>query len=75
MPKCGMEIKKMDGVFFSSGGEAPTQKINMDFKKTCKILFGQEIGELSEFAPYLSEMMFPSTKAVSSLSSNCFVSS
>ena len=34
-------------------------KINMDFKKTCKILFGQEIGELDEFAPYLSETNWP----------------
>ena len=35
------------------------EKINMDFKKTCEILFGQEIGELSEFAPYLSETNWP----------------
>jgi hypothetical protein len=35
------------------------KKINMDFKKTCKILFGQEIGELEEFAPYLSESNWP----------------
>jgi len=35
------------------------EKINADFKKTCKILFGQEIGELKEFAPYLSESNWP----------------
>ena len=35
------------------------EKINVDFKKTCKILFGQEIGELFEFAPYLSETNWP----------------
>jgi len=39
------------------------EKINSDFKKTCKILFGQEIGELPEFAPYLKEGMFPYTIA------------
>ena len=31
----------------------------MEFKKTCKLLFGQEIGELAEFAPYLSETNWP----------------
>ena len=35
------------------------EKINVDFKKTCSILFGQEIGELKEFAPYLSESNWP----------------
>ena len=35
------------------------EKINMEFKKTCRILFGQEIGELPEFAPYLSETNWP----------------
>jgi len=54
-----MEMKKMNDIFFSSGGEASTPKINVDFKKTCKILFGQEIGELGEFAPYLSESNWP----------------
>ena len=34
-------------------------KINADFKKTCRLLFGSEVGELKEFAPYLSEMLFP----------------
>ena len=44
------------------------ERLNADFKKTCKIIFGQELGELSEFAPYLSEMMMPYTMANSSLS-------
>jgi len=44
------------------------EKINMDFKNTCRIVFGTEIGELPEFAPYLSEMLFPFSKAKSSLS-------
>ena len=35
------------------------EKINMDFKSTCRLLFGQEIGELEEFAPYLSETNWP----------------
>ena len=35
------------------------EKINADFKKTCRILFGQEIGELEEFASYLSETNWP----------------
>ena len=35
------------------------EKINMEFKKTCRLLFGQEIGELEEFAPYLSETNWP----------------
>jgi len=33
--------------------------INQAFKATSKVLFGEEIGELSEFTPYLEEMMFP----------------
>ncbi len=37
----------------------PNQKINEDFKKTCKLLFGTEVGELEEFAPYLEETLFP----------------
>ncbi|MCX6770631.1 MAG: hypothetical protein NTX79_01105 [Candidatus Micrarchaeota archaeon] len=44
------------------------EKINTDFKNTCRILFGQDIGELPEFAPYLSETMFPYRVARSSLS-------
>lgn len=32
--------------------------INSAFKTTSKVLFGTEIGELGEFAPYLEEMMF-----------------
>jgi len=35
------------------------EKINMDFKKTCRLLFGQEIGDLEGFAPYLSETNWP----------------
>jgi hypothetical protein len=35
------------------------EKINVDFKNTCRLLFGQEIGELSEFVPYLSETNWP----------------
>jgi hypothetical protein len=44
------------------------EKLNMDFKKTCRLLFGQEIGELGEFAPYLSEMYFPYALQRSALS-------
>jgi hypothetical protein len=33
--------------------------VNSAFKATCKVIFGQEIGSLSGFAPYLEEMMFP----------------
>ncbi|MEM2138441.1 MAG: hypothetical protein QW568_05105 [Candidatus Anstonellaceae archaeon] len=44
------------------------ERLNADFKRTCKIIFGQEIGELSEFAPYLKEMMFPHKLVKSSVS-------
>lgn len=43
-------------------------RIDVDFRNTCRILFGQEIGSLAEFAPYLSEMIFPHTKAASAVS-------
>ena len=43
-------------------------KLDGDFRSTCHILFGQEIGSLEEFGPYLSEMMFPYTAAKSSIS-------
>ena len=33
--------------------------IDADFRKTCRMLFGQEIGALPEFAPYLSETNWP----------------
>jgi len=33
--------------------------LNEAFKATCKVLFGQEIGELSAFEPYLKEMLLP----------------
>jgi hypothetical protein len=42
--------------------------VSEGFKKTCNVLFGQEIGELSEFAPYLEEMMFPYQVKTSSIS-------
>ncbi|MFA6214572.1 MAG: hypothetical protein WC717_04820 [Candidatus Micrarchaeia archaeon] len=44
------------------------EKINVDFKNTCRTLFGQEIGDLEEFAPYLSETMFPYKIARSAVS-------
>ncbi|MCX6769606.1 MAG: hypothetical protein NT051_02915, partial [Candidatus Micrarchaeota archaeon] len=43
-------------------------KIDSDFKNTCRILFGEEIGGLSEFAPYLKETMFPYRMANSCVS-------
>ena len=43
-------------------------KLNEDFKKTCKLLFGEEIGELAEFSPYLAEALFPCRMAKSSVS-------
>jgi hypothetical protein len=33
--------------------------VNKAWKTACHVLFGEEIGELGEFAPYLSEMMTP----------------
>lgn len=42
--------------------------LNQAFKSTCKVLFGQEIGELSEFEQYLSETMFPYRTANSDIS-------
>lgn len=42
--------------------------INREWKKTCAVLLGQEIGELGDFAGYLSEMMLPGQKRKSSLS-------
>jgi hypothetical protein len=44
------------------------EKLNADFKKTCRLLFGQEVGELPDFAPYLSEMYFPCALQRSALS-------
>jgi hypothetical protein len=35
-------------------------KLDTDFKHTCKLLFGEEIGELSDFGQYFKEGMFPS---------------
>ncbi|MCX6772804.1 MAG: hypothetical protein NTV88_03485 [Candidatus Micrarchaeota archaeon] len=48
-----------------SGDHAP---LNKQWKATCRILFGAEIGELSEFAPYLKETMFPCKMFKSALS-------
>jgi hypothetical protein len=42
--------------------------LNQAFKSTCKVLFGQELGELSEFEPYLKEMMLPFQTAKSYIS-------
>jgi len=33
--------------------------IDSAFKATCKVLFGEEIGELHEFEPYFKELMMP----------------
>ena len=44
------------------------ERLNADFKHTCRIIFGREIGELEEFAPYLSEMMMSNRMAASSVS-------
>ncbi|MCX6777754.1 MAG: hypothetical protein NT157_02615 [Candidatus Micrarchaeota archaeon] len=43
-------------------------KLNEDFKRTCRIIFGEEVGELEEFAPYLKETMFPYKLEPSSVS-------
>lgn len=43
--------------------------INSAWKKTCTVLFGQEIGELEEFAPYLREYHYaPLVKGKSAVS-------
>lgn len=42
--------------------------INASFKSTCRVLFGQPIGELAEFAPYLSAMVDQPQHAASALS-------
>lgn len=42
--------------------------INESFKSTCKILFGEEVGELAEFEPYLKEMLAKGLVAKSSVS-------
>jgi hypothetical protein len=39
--------------------ESGMKTINEDFRQTCRLLFGQEIGELPDFAPYLSETNWP----------------
>ncbi len=44
------------------------EKLNSDFKRTCKIIFGEEVGELEEFEPYLSEVLFPFKTVASSVS-------
>jgi hypothetical protein len=33
--------------------------VDQAFAATCKVLFGDELGKLQDFAPYLEEMMFP----------------
>jgi hypothetical protein len=42
--------------------------LNRQWKSTCKIIFGQEIGELSDFEPYLTELTRPVQYHKSSLS-------
>ena len=42
--------------------------LNDAFKAASKVIFGEEIGELSEFAPYFEEMMFPYQMKRSSVS-------
>jgi hypothetical protein len=34
-------------------------EVEKAFKSVCRVLFGREIGDLSNFEPYLLEMMFP----------------
>ncbi|HIH30645.1 TPA: hypothetical protein HA243_04545 [Candidatus Micrarchaeota archaeon] len=46
----------------------PSARLNEDFRQTCSIIFGREIGGLEEFAPYLSEMMMSDLSIKSSLS-------
>ncbi|MFH1447877.1 MAG: hypothetical protein ABIG39_03365, partial [Candidatus Micrarchaeota archaeon] len=48
--------------------EKRLDKLNADFKRTCRILFGDEVGDLEEFAPYLKETMFPYKVNFSSVS-------
>ncbi len=42
--------------------------INETFMSACQVLFGQPIGELAEFAPYLREMVDQPAQAASNLS-------
>lgn len=42
--------------------------LNSAFSSTCRVLFGQEIGGLAEFAPYLQEMVDQPSQAASSVS-------
>jgi hypothetical protein len=37
-------------------------EINDAFKSTCKVLFGEEVGDLRDFHEYLSEMVVPSCR-------------
>lgn len=54
----------------------PSEKLNADFKRTCRLLFGEEVGELEEFVPYLKEPLFPYKLVSSSVSGKpVFISS
>jgi hypothetical protein len=51
-------------------------RIDLAFRRLCTILFGQEVGSLLEFDPYLKEAMLPYQIAKSSFSSEeVFISS
>lgn len=43
-------------------------RLDADFRKTCFIIFGRELGALADFAPYLSEMMMSDRTVKSSVS-------
>lgn len=51
------------------------ERLDSDFKATCRIIFGREIGELEEFAPYLSEMMMSDNAVESSVSGKSVMAS
>ncbi|MBI5046147.1 hypothetical protein HZC07_00240 [Candidatus Micrarchaeota archaeon] len=49
------------------------QIVNNAFKKTCKIIFREEVGELMEFSDYLSGIVNPTKKTKSKLSGRSIV--
>lgn len=42
--------------------------VDQAFQATCKVIFGREVGHLSDFAPYLQELMYPCQKRKSLIS-------
>jgi hypothetical protein len=51
------------------GTDSPVyNELNKAWKATCKVLFGEEIGELKDYEEWLKEDMVPITRAKSSIS-------